>query len=50
MQAQIKKIEQPIVLLNGNEIEVASQGKIMGVPLSGTMSWQAQCKAVLGKL
>jgi hypothetical protein len=38
--AQSKNIEKPEVLLNGNEIEIANQGKILGVLFSDTMSWK----------
>jgi hypothetical protein len=48
--AQTKNIEKPAVLLNGNEIEIANQGKLLGVLFSDTMSWKAQCEAVRGKL
>jgi hypothetical protein len=34
--AQTKNIEKPAVLLNGNEIEIANQGKLLGVLFSDT--------------
>ena len=48
--AQSKNIEKPTVLLDGNEIEIAKQGKLLGVLFSDTMSWKIQCEAVRGKL
>ena len=43
-------VDKPTVLLDEKLIDVASQGKILGVEFSDTMSWHAQCDKVRGKL
>jgi hypothetical protein len=48
--AQSKNIEKPAVILNGNEIEIANQGKLLDVLFSDTMRWKAQYEDVRGKL
>lgn len=48
--SQSRNVEKPTVLLDDKVIEVASQGKILGVEFSDTLSWDAQCEKVKGKL
>jgi hypothetical protein len=48
--AQTRDLEKPTVLLNGELIGVANQARVLGVQFSDTMSWQAHCEEVRGKL
>jgi hypothetical protein len=48
--AQTKLKEKPVVKLNEEEVEVVSNSKVLGVIVTDTMNWSAQCQAVCGKL
>jgi hypothetical protein len=48
--AQTRLKEKPVVMLNEEEVEVVSNSKILGVIMTDTMNWSAQCQAVCGKL